>query len=120
MPAIDEGNEIRQTIRDFAESLTLNRPTTTVDADGYASDTDATSTISAAIMPARPKDLRHLPMGQESTSYFNIWSLDELKLNDKVTKASGSNAGTYEVQDLESWEQAPFWRGLAVRHNPVT
>lgn len=93
-------------IRRRAKAYILSRPGAATITDGIATAGAATSiNIKAVVQQMTSKDLRNLPPGQNAGEWINIWSEDEMKLNDEIP-FRGVN---FTIQRISLWEDGPFY-----------
>lgn len=102
---------ILSVIRAHLEDVTLVRRTASTTSQGYAANTDLTSTIKATIQPMTPKEMRNLPKGQQVLEANHIWSETELRERDLITNPEGTR---FTVQGVEFWREGPFFHATGV------
>lgn len=106
--------EVLDTIREFSEPLTVNRPDYKNTVDGYVSQTSlAVAGITGHMQPLSPRELRYVPEGDNTLEWWNVWTLAEIKLGDTITDSSGL-VPTVTISKIELWKEGPFWKGQGV------
>ncbi len=106
--------EVLDTIRDFAELLTVLRPGKEQVTDGYVTPTTVSvAGVTGHMQPMSDKELRYVPEGLNHLEWWNIWALAEIRLRDVITDASGIPPAV-TVTKLKVWKEGPFWHGQGV------
>lgn len=99
-------------IRFRSQKYTVQRPTAPTVTDGYAiPNTPTTVTIDAHVQPLDTKELRNLPPGQNGSDWRNIWSLQLIRIRDRIL----IEGNYYTLQSEATWVQGAFWRAQVVR-----
>ncbi len=102
-------DEVLDTIREFAEVLTVLRPAGEVNTGGYVRRTaSAVAGVNGHMQPMDDRDLRYVPEGLNTLEWWNIWSLQEIRVGDTVTDASGL-VPVVTVRKRKLWKEGPFW-----------
>ena len=105
--------EIADTIRDFAEPLTVIRPTDQTTEFGFTTRRGVAVTgVTGHMQPLSDKELRFMPEGLNTQETWNIWSLAEILEGDQVNDDSGSPIVT--VIRLKFWKEGAFWHTQGV------
>ena len=112
-------DEITDTIRDFAEPLTVIRPTDQTTDYGFTNQRGAAVTgVTGHMQPLSDKELRFMPEGLNTQETWNIWSLAEILEGDQVNDDSGSPIVT--VIRLKFWKEGAFWHTQGVLVDDAT
>ena len=104
----------QEAIRDLEVDLTFVRKRTDqqVVVDGIAtSPKDSAVAFKGAIQPLTPRDLRHLPEGQDARDIRNIWTSTELFVNDEID----DGGEIFVVQSVVFWREGQFFKVTALR-----
>ena len=105
--------EILDTIRDFAEPLTVSRASTeTIERGHVIPGRVAVVGVEGHMQPLSPKEMRLVPEGMNTMEWHHIWTLSEIKEDDLITDGS---AVLVKVIRLEHWKEGPFWHGQGVK-----
>lgn len=98
-------------IRFRSQPYTVQRPAAPTVTDGYAiPNTPTTLTITAHVQPLNTKELRNLLPGQNGSDWRNIWSLDLIRLRDRIL----IEGRYYTLQSEATWTQGSFWHAQVV------
>lgn len=105
--------EILDTIRDFQELLTVNRPYAESPVDGYVTtSTQSIADVYGHMQPMSDKELRFVPEGMNTLEWWNVWTLSAIQTRDLVSDSSGSPVIT--IIKFKIWREGPFWHGQGV------
>ena len=106
--------EVLDTIRDFAEPLTVTRPNREQVTDGYVTPTTiSVAGVTGHMQPMSDKERRDMPEGTNTLEWWNIWTLAAIQIGDVITDASGVPPSV-TVKKLKPWKEGPFWHGQGV------
>jgi len=104
-------------IRHYATDLTVLRPYAEKEVDGYV--TKSTALVVPPYPGARghmqtysPKELRNVPEGQNTLEWWHVWTLFEIKEDDRITDGV---VPYITVERIEFWRQGPLWHGHGVK-----
>lgn len=107
------GDEVLDTIRDRAVTLTINRATEETVVRGHVvPGRTAVLNVSGYMQPMSDRELRLVPPGMNTMEWHNIWALQEMKEDDLVDDGT---APTVKVVKLKHWKEGPFWHAQGVR-----
>lgn len=95
-------------------SLTREAPGAHNDDGEWVPGTSTTSTIRAAIQPARGNQLMDVPEGIRTEAQWLLWSRSEVKVNDVIT----SGGVSYRVMHLWPRAEGGFYRAAIGRLAP--
>lgn len=102
---------------DFIESVTLRRPTPSMQ-EGVAVATHVDTTITAIVQPATPRELMGLPEGQRLKDVVSVWSATEMKAEPGAPDILLRSGRSYRVIKLEPWAEAGYYRAFAEGFEP--
>lgn len=105
--------EILDTIRDFAEPLTVVRTDKETLERGYSvPGTTAVLGVEGHMQFLSPRELRLVPEAMNTQEWHNIWALSQIKVDDFVSDSTGI---VVRVVKLTHWKEGPFWHGQGVK-----
>ena len=109
--------EVLDTIRDYAEPLTVSRPDAEAETDGYVTvGSSPVAGVEGHMQPMSDKELRLVPEGMNTLEWWNIWTLQEIKERDRI---NDSASPVVQVQKLKHWKEGPFWHAQGVNVDDV-
>lgn len=104
--------EVLDTIRDFAEPLTVLRTDRETLERGYAvPGTTAVLGVSGHMQFMSDRELRMVPEGMNTMEWYNIWALQQIKVDDFVNDSTGV---VVRVLKVKPWKEGPFWHAQGV------
>lgn len=103
---------LRSVVKSRSKLSTVNRPGADTTVDGFrVPGADTVLSIDLYMQPMSLKELRNVPEGQNTLSWFNVWAVDALKVKDKITYENE----VYTVQRNIPRPEGGFYRAQAVK-----
>lgn len=107
-----EAMRLKSVVKSRSVLTSVSRPGAATTADGYRRPgADTVITMYLYIQPMSLKELRNVPEGQNTLSWFNVWSVDPVLVKDKITY----NGINYTVQRAIDRPEGGFYRAQAVK-----
>jgi hypothetical protein len=101
---------------DFAQQITLRRPTLAVANEGEASYTYQERCLTAIVQPAKPSDVAQLPEGSRVGDIISVWSGGEISAGNGASVEADVlvvDGRHFRVIKAENWGRNGYFRALA-------